>query len=292
MKHVVRTRFARSHSSKPSQSSAQDGSSNHQDNHSRQWILLLIPLLIIIPLFMISSIQNKNPEDIIRNAEAKTRDLTAYVITADMTLDFVMMDAPITYYYNTTTALKNGEQYTRVEVMQAFTTASAVTEEFILKDGNYSCTNIYLTPFCIKNNEPTSPLIPDTSMNDYLGTIYVGSKKVNGRTCDALLSNINTTILNELSILNSEEIQGVKDMKSYNCIDPETGMSIESLLSMNGVTTYETIEIDVGINMTRVMKTFSTEVPENIFTLPYSIISDEEAGKIINDTMNALSQEL
>lgn len=259
---------------------------------SKKMLLLVLPLLVIIPL-LAGLFSFKDTNAIIRNAELKSRNLTTYIITADVIMSINVMGSDMQYVSNTTTAAKNGNYYTQVISQEPFTGVDVITEQFIIDSGNYSCTNAYLRSFCIRDNITGSLVNYGMDYSNLSVINYLGVKKVNDKYCDVLYSKFNVSDLDSLvnnGVIDNETLSGVKDAFMYSCIDAETGLALESLFGMSGVSNYGSIMMDIGVNITRRLNSFTADVPDSLFILPYNVITNKEFEAIINETMVALNQ--
>jgi hypothetical protein len=253
----------------------------------KQWLILFIPLLIIIPIFINFSIVNKNPEELMNNAVLKASNFSNFVITADVIMDLGMMDQVMSYYSNTTFASSKNQEYVRMVTREPFTNTDYVTEQFVLNSGNYTCTNSYGESVCFLDNISLPVLDSLTSNNEgsFINLTYLGSKKINNTYCDIILSNLDIESIKDLTYgVNSSGISNLKDLYSYSCIDPLTGLTVESILSVKGESNYLGILIDVGINISKLVTSVSHEVPDSLFVLPYRVISPDELEVLINNS--------
>ena len=60
---------------------------------------------------------------------------------------------------------------------------------------------------------------------------------------------------------------------------------MESFWSMVGESSYFGLLVDTTVNTTEFVNSFSTEVPDSLFVLPFELISLEEFELMVNETI-------
>lgn len=251
-----------------------------------KWALMLTPLIIIVLSFILLSIDNKDPNEVINNANIKLKSLQQYTINSTMVVSMNFFETPLTYFYNSTTFVSNGEYHAIMISQVPFTNSFIQHEQFITKKGNYTCTNIYGTPIChagveLNNEVPSS----------YSSIEYIGTKKINGRNCDAITLRTNKTDIPQ-EFLSEESLNEDINSSTYYCFDRETGMALESLTTVKSSSTVQGMIVDVGINITNYLTGISLETTNHNFSLPYKLLSEEEFNTLLETPLNTSSQGL
>jgi len=218
--------------------------------------------------------------------------MDSYLIDSDVIMDFSIMGSVMRYISNTTNALLNGEYYYRMITEVPFTGAAVVDEQFILKEGNYSCTNSLSKPVCYQTGVMVIEDYGDLTSGDYSGIESLGKKKINGKFCDAIFSEVNASYIQGMfGGAVEEDLSGINEVFIYSCFDPDTGISLESLYGMSGESNYGGLLMDLGVNITKQTSAFSVEVPESIFDIPYEVVSQEEYDQLVNETYESTSSQ-
>lgn len=251
--------------------------------------LLLIPLIVILLVFGLLNIQ-KDPVWIMNNARSRFGLQDEFITESNVVTDFALMDSVMRYVSNVTTAVSNGRIYTRVVTQTPFAEQTFTEEQFILEQGNFSCTNSLVRPVCFRL-EPADTFSELLEEDDYKSIEYLGTKSINQVACDAIRADVNTTLLNEVAGGEVEaNISKVNDIFLYSCIDPETGVSMESIWGIQGETNLGSFIMDIGINITKKVNSFSDKVPESLFNLPYEVVSQEDYELLVNQTQALINQ--
>jgi len=257
----------------------------------KQWIYLLIPLVLIILVFSLFAEGPKDPVEIFANAELKLSEKASYSVDSEMVIDMSLFGTVIRYVSNSTNAKLNGESYTRVITSMPFSSGTVTTEEFVLNEGNFTCTNSLSRPICYENPEIKNDLSTPLSVDDYNYIEYLGEKEINSVNCDAIFASVNSTSIGSILGDYANSFANVKNIFLYSCLDPETGFSLESLWGINGETNYNGLLIDMGVNVSKVFTSFSEEVPESLFELPYELVPQEVYNGLMLEALNATESQ-
>jgi len=201
-------------------------------------------------------------------------------------MDISVMGSSMQYLSNTTTAYKDGAYYIKSVSAIPYTGSEVVTEEFITAIGNYSCTNALSRPVCVINNESSIPIVNDLVVDNYSTATYLGSKQLINRYCDAVLVEANLSSIMELEDIDTDLLSGITSASTYSCVDPMTGISLESLSSIAGESYYGTMLVDVSINLTKSVSSITLEVPDSTFTIPYEVVSAYEYEQLLNESLS------
>ncbi|MFA5406072.1 MAG: hypothetical protein WC307_01835 [Candidatus Nanoarchaeia archaeon] len=255
----------------------------------KQWLLLIAPLAIMIIVFTSLSTSYKNPYDILLNAETQTSSLDEYTINTDLLMDIGLLGSSMQYYSNSTIAFSNGDYYMKIVTTIPFSGIDAISEKIVSRTGNYSCTNTLSRPVCVAENITSTPLVNDYVNQDYSSLTYIGTKKINDRYCDAVMAALNLETINDLigDTVGVDVLSNITNAFTYNCIDPESGLSLESISSISGESSYSGLLVDISINITKSITSASfNPVPASLFIPQYEIISLSEYEQMVNDSLS------
>lgn len=249
--------------------------------------MLLTPLIIVVAFILVFSINTKTPESIINNAVNKLGNLDTYSFSSSIIMDMGVMGSVVRYNSNITAVVDDGYCYVRVDTVPPFSSNSFSSEQLIIDGGNYSCTNAFSKPVCVEDNDIAFFNIKQELLADYSDIDYLGSKKVNGINCDALYTNVSIDDFKGslVGILDEGAVDSIKELILYVCIDPNTGLPIESLWSIRGESYYGTLLIDLGVNITKQFNSFSREAVNGLFVLPYEVVSPDDYAYLINESI-------
>ncbi|HLE06259.1 MAG TPA: hypothetical protein VI790_02820, partial [Candidatus Nanoarchaeia archaeon] len=167
-----------------------------------------------------------------------------------------------------------------------FTNEYVTHEQFVTKEGNYTCTNLYGTPVCY----PGVELINELPAS-YSSINYIGSKKLNGRNCDAIIINTNKTGIPQ-EFLAEENFNEDVNASNYYCFDRVTGLALESLANVKSSSIVQGMIIDVDVNITNYITGISLETIKHNFSIPYDVVSEESFNTLLESSLNASSQGL
>lgn len=250
--------------------------------------LLIIPLIIVVLVFGFFS-NNKDPRALIDNAQLKLDAQENLLTNSLVVMDLSIMDSVMRYVSNMTTAIRGDEVYTKITTQTPFSNSLSTDEQFMLEQGNFSCTDSLVKPVCIRVPEPEENFNELLEETDYKNIEYLGTKVINQTTCDAIFADVNASVIDNLGAgALGEDVEGnfseIKEVFLYSCLDPNTGISLESVWGIIGETNLGSFIMDIGVNITKTVNSFSNEVPESLFNLPYEVVSQEEYEALINQT--------
>jgi len=261
----------------------------------KQSLLLLTPLLIVL-IVSLSFIQGpKDPALILSSSKDKIDDYESLIVESEVIIDLGVFGSAMAYLSNITSASLNGMKYSRIETQTPFSSIITVNEQFVLPIGNFTCTNSLLRPVCVEENDSLNTGFDTLSSSNYSSFEFLGSKRVGGRLCDALFSVVNLSDQVDFidEFISQDELSSINEAFAYSCIDPITGLNIESLWGISGVSNIQGMMMDVSINISKTVSSYSFEVPESLFILPYDVISYEDFELLVNETYDPLlSQNL
>ncbi|MBD3312669.1 hypothetical protein GF352_04425 [archaeon] len=251
-------------------------------------ILLTIPLMLVVLVFGFFS-STKNPRALIDNAQLKLDAQENLLTDSLVVMDLSIMDSVMRYVSNMTTAIRGGEVYTKITTQTPFSDYVSTDEQFMLEQGNFSCTDSLVRPVCVRVPEPEENFNELLDDADYKNIEYLGTKTVNQTTCDAIFADVNASVIDDLGAgALTEDVEGnfseIKEVFLYSCLDPSTGISLESVWGIMGETSFGSLIVDIGVNITKTVNSFSNEVPESLFILPYEVVSQDEYEVLVNQT--------
>ncbi len=256
-------------------------------------LVLLTPLLIVLSFFLLSRPVNKSPELILNNAYFKINTLNNYSLNSTIVMDVNLMNASMRYVSNVTRAFLNGNKYIKIVTASPFSSKLSIVEQLTINGINYVCSDEFNKGVCYINND--SLIIQDVkSDKSFNSTIYAGSKRVNGLSCDVISTKPNITEIRSVlnSTIDSDSLSSINDFFMYSCINPDTGLTLESLWGVSGESSYNGLLVDMGINVTNFVNSITYGVSESLFKIPYEVISFDEYLELINESYSNLSKSL
>ena len=186
----------------------------------KQWLLLLSPLLIVL-IVALSFVQvPKDPNLILDGSVSMMGSYDSYLVESEVIIDMGLYGSAIAYLSNITNAVLNGMEYSRIITQAPFSSGMVINQNFVLPEGNYSCTNSLLRPVCVKENESLG-FIGDLPEGNFTSIEYLGSKRVNNNLCDAIYTNINLSNIEGLygDYVSDSQLSSINDAFFYSCID-------------------------------------------------------------------------